>query len=58
MIETVNKNLLQSGRKNISFRVMDNLKMDIPDNYFDNDKYNKKATKVFEIDSFIMEKIV
>ena len=32
--------------------------MDILDNYFDNDKYNKKATKVFEIDSFIMEKIV
>ena len=31
----VNKNLLQSGRKNISFRVMDNLKMDTPDNYFD-----------------------
>ena len=58
MIETANKNLLQSGRKNISFRVMDNLKMDIPDNYFDNDKYNKKAPKVFEIDSFIMEKIV
>lgn len=35
MIETANKNLLQSGRKNISFRVMDNLKMDTPDNYFD-----------------------
>lgn len=58
MIETANKNLLQSGRKNISFRVMDNLKMDIPDNYFDNDKYNKEVTKVFEIDSLIMEKIV
>ena len=35
MIETANKNLLQSGRKNISFRVMDNLKMDTPDYYFD-----------------------
>lgn len=35
MIETANKNLLQSGRKNILFRVMDNLKMDTPDNYFD-----------------------
>lgn len=35
MIETANKNLLQSGRKNISFRVMDNLKMNTPDNYFD-----------------------
>lgn len=35
MIKNANKNLLQSGRKNISFRVMDNLKMDTPDNYFD-----------------------
>lgn len=35
MIETANKNLLQSGRKNISFRFMDNLKMDTPDDYFD-----------------------
>ena len=35
MIETANKNLLKSGRKNISFKVMDNLKMDAPDNYFD-----------------------
>ena len=35
MIKTANKNLLQSGRKNISFRVMDNLKMDTLDNYFD-----------------------
>ena len=35
MIKAANKNLLQSGRKNISFRVMDNLKMDTPDNYFD-----------------------
>lgn len=35
MIKTANQNLLQSGRKNITFRVMDNLKMDTPDNYFD-----------------------
>lgn len=35
MIETANKNLLQSGRKNISFRVMNNLKINTPDNYFD-----------------------
>ncbi len=35
MIESANKNLLKSGRKNISFRVMNNLKMDTPDNYFD-----------------------
>lgn len=35
MIETANKNLETSGRKNISFRVMDNLKMDVPDDYFD-----------------------
>lgn len=35
MIETANKNLLKSGRKNITFRVMDNLKMDTPQNYFD-----------------------
>lgn len=35
MIENANKNLKKSGRKNISFRVMDNLKMDTPDNYFD-----------------------
>ena len=35
MIETANKNLLKTGRKNITFRVMDNLKMDTPDNYFD-----------------------
>ena len=35
MIETANKNLEESGRKNIHFRVMDNLKMDVPDNYFD-----------------------
>ena len=35
MIETANQNLFKSGRKNISFRVMDNLKMDTPNNYFD-----------------------
>ena len=35
MIETAKRNLKKSGRKNIDFRLMDNLKMDVPDNYFD-----------------------
>ena len=35
MIETANSNLKLSGRKNITFRVMDNLKMDVSENYFD-----------------------
>ena len=35
MIESANENLIKSGRKNISFKVMDNLKMNTPDNYFD-----------------------
>ena len=35
MIETARTNLAKSGRKNISFKVMDNLKMDVPDDYFD-----------------------
>ncbi len=35
MIKNANINLAKSGRKNISFRVMDNLHMDTPDNYFD-----------------------
>ena len=35
MIEAANKNLKESKRKNITFRVMDNLKMDTPDDYFD-----------------------
>ena len=35
MINNANKNLAKSGRKNISFRVMNNLEMDTPDNYFD-----------------------
>ena len=35
MIESANKNLIKSRRKHITFRVMDNLKMDTPDNYFD-----------------------
>ena len=35
MIKTANKNLTKSGRKNITFRLMDNLKMDVPKNYFD-----------------------
>ena len=34
MIKTANENLKRSGRKNISFRVMDNLHMDVPENYF------------------------
>ena len=35
MIETAKKNLESSGRKDVTFRLMDNLKMDVPDNYFD-----------------------
>lgn len=35
MIKQANINLEKSGRKNISFKVMDNLEMDTPDNYFD-----------------------
>ena len=35
MIETANKNLEKSGRKNITFRIMDNLKMNVPNNYYD-----------------------
>ena len=35
MIANANKNLIASGRANISFRVMDNLNMDVPKNYFD-----------------------
>lgn len=35
MIKNANINLEKSGRKNISFRVMNNLEMDTPDNYFD-----------------------
>ena len=35
MIETANENLKKSKRKNITFRLMDNLKMDVPKNYFD-----------------------
>ena len=35
MIKTANKNLKESGRKNITFRIMDNLKMDVPENYYD-----------------------
>ncbi len=35
MIETAKENLKHSQRKNISFRLMDNLKMDVPKNYFD-----------------------
>lgn len=35
MIKAANKNLEKSGRKNIKFKVMNNLQMDTPDNYFD-----------------------
>ena len=35
MIKAANKNLKKCGRKNISFRVMNNLEMDTPDSYFD-----------------------
>ena len=35
MIETANKNLKKSRKKNITFRLMDNLHMDVPENYFD-----------------------
>lgn len=35
MIETAKKNLKTSGRKNISFQIMDNLKMTTKDEYFD-----------------------
>lgn len=35
MIKTANENLKKSNKKNIKFRVMNNLKMDTLDNYFD-----------------------
>jgi SAM-dependent methyltransferase len=35
MIKTANLNLRKSGKKNVSFRVMNNLAMDTPDEYFD-----------------------
>ena len=35
MIKSANQNLLKSKRKNITFKVMDNLKMDTHENYFD-----------------------
>lgn len=35
MIKTANENLINSGKSNITFRQMDNLNMDTPDNYFD-----------------------
>ena len=35
MIKAAKKNLKESGRKNISFKVMNNLEMDTPDSYFD-----------------------
>ena len=35
MIKAANKNLKESGRKNIMFKVMDNLQMNTQENYFD-----------------------
>ena len=35
MINTANKNLAKTGRKNITFRKMDNLNMNTPKDYFD-----------------------
>ena len=35
MIKTANKNLSKTKRKEITFRIMDNLKMDVPLEYFD-----------------------
>ena len=35
MIETANKNLKKSGRKNITFKLMDNLDMNVEDDCFD-----------------------
>ena len=35
MIRTATENLARSGRKNTTFKVMDNLHMDVPDEYFD-----------------------
>lgn len=35
MIKTANLNLKKSGRKNITFRLMDNLNMDVEDDYYD-----------------------
>ena len=35
MIKTAKENLKKSGKENIEFRIMDNLNMDTPDNYFD-----------------------
>ena len=35
MVATALENLAKSGRKNITFKVMDNLHMDVPDNHFD-----------------------
>ncbi len=35
MIKTANNNLKLSGRKDVTFRMMDNLNMNVPDNYFD-----------------------
>lgn len=35
MIKTANANLIKSGKSNIEFKVMNNLSMTVPENYFD-----------------------
>ncbi len=35
MVKTANENLAKSGKKNITFKQMDNLNMTVPENYFD-----------------------
>ena len=35
MVQTANRNLKVSGKTNITFRIMDNLNMDVEDEYFD-----------------------
>ncbi len=35
MIETANKNLKMSKREDVTFKIMNNLDMDVPDDYFD-----------------------
>ena len=35
MIKTANENLKKSGKNNIEFKIMDNLNMNTPDNFFD-----------------------
>lgn len=35
MIETANRNLKKAKREEVTFKIMDNLNMDVPENYFD-----------------------